>query len=92
LSGATGAHPDGIWLGLPVHADAPWSSVRLPEPAMPSFYLVVTTLLRISLGLLDYASRFSDSDFLVVTPTMSNTVIDFDADAAKTISGFDGMR
>ena len=58
---------------------------------MPSFYLAVTTLLLISLGLLDYASRFSNSDFLVVTPTMSNTASDFDADAA-TISGFDGMR
>jgi hypothetical protein len=62
------------------------------EPAMRSFYLIVTTLLLISLGLLDYASRFSDSDFLVVTPTMPNTVIDVDADAANTISGFDGMR
>jgi len=59
---------------------------------MPSFYLAVTTLLLISLGLLDYASRFSNSDFLVVvTPTMSNTASDLDADAA-TISGFDGMR
>ena len=59
---------------------------------MRSFYLIVTTLLLISLGLLDYASRFSDSDFLVVTPTMPNTVIDVDADAVNTISGFDGMR
>jgi hypothetical protein len=59
---------------------------------MASFYLIVTTLLLISLGLLDYASRLSDSDFFVVTPTMSNTVSDFDADASTTISGFDGMR
>jgi hypothetical protein len=55
--------------------------VRVPvEPAMPSFYLIVTMLLLISLGLLEFASTFPDSDF-VVAPTMSNT-----------ISGFDGMR
>jgi hypothetical protein len=66
--------------------------VRLPEPAMPSFYLIVTPLLLISLALLDYVSTFSDSDFLVVTATMSNTVSDFDADASNTTSGFDGMR
>jgi hypothetical protein len=62
-----------------------------PEPVMLFFYLIVTPLLLISLGLLDVASTFSDSDF-IVTPTMSNTVSDFDADASNTISGFDGMR
>ena len=59
---------------------------------MPSFYLIVTMLLLISLGLLEFASTFSDSDFFVVTPTMSNTVTDFDEAASNTISGFDGMR
>jgi hypothetical protein len=77
-SGATGVHPDGIWLGL---LERPHRGRRVPvEPAMPSFYLTVTMLLLISLGLLEFASTFSDSDF-VVAPTMSNT-----------ISGFDGMR
>ena len=43
---------------------------------MPSFYLIVTMLLLISLGLLEFASTCSDSDFVVVTSTVSNTVTD----------------
>jgi hypothetical protein len=62
------------------------------EPVMLFFYLIVTPLLLISLGLLDVTSTFSDSDFFVATPTMSTTVSDFDADAPNPVSGFDVMR
>jgi hypothetical protein len=45
---------------------------------MPSIYLIVTTLLLISLALLGFAETFSD---VVDTPTtMSGTVGGFDAD------------
>jgi hypothetical protein len=45
---------------------------------MPSFYVVVTTLLLLSLGLLGFAGTFSAS--LVATPTTSNTVSGSDRD------------
>ena len=55
---------------------------------MPSFYVVVTVLLLISLGLLGLAETLSTS--LVVTPPTSNTVSGSGADTSNTISGFDG--
>ena len=55
---------------------------------MPSFYVVVTVLLLISLGLLGLAETFSTS--LVVTPPTSNTVSSSGAETSNAISGFDG--
>jgi hypothetical protein len=59
---------------------------------MRSFYLIVMTLLLISLGLLDAVS--TSSDLLTATPAMAKSA-DVDAsntDATNPISGFDGMR
>jgi hypothetical protein len=58
---------------------------------MRYFYLIVTTLLLISLGLLDAASTSPD---FTATPAMAKSVnVDAsNADATYPVSGLDGMQ
>lgn len=81
-SGATGAHPDGIWLGRPVHARRTAPSRRVDGTAIPANngFLVpdhhgaavrLDRPARLRLGTLGHASSLSDGERIVARPPAS---------------------
>ena len=56
---------------------------------MRTFYLIATTLLLASLGLLEVATF---PHLPVVAPTLSSTVSGYDVDVSSSVGALDGMR